>query len=159
MSKPRDDDEHESKLDRELIELMNELRVALPGVQVMFAFLLAVPFSQRFEQLDDSQRGVYFLAVLASAFASIFLIAPSTHHRIVWRQFDKERLLRRANRLTLMGAVCLAVAIVAVVYLIGDVLYGRETAIPAAAVAGTTIWTWFGYPLVLRATSPRPGDD
>jgi hypothetical protein len=151
-------DDAETRLDRELIELLNELRVVLPGVQVMFAFLLAVPFSQRFGQLDEWQRGVFFLAVLASALASIFLIAPSTHHRIQWRQFDKERLLRRANRLAVMGTVCLAVAIVAVVYLIAEILYGGESAIAAAAIAGVAGWTWFGYPLVRRTESHRHRD-
>ena len=151
-------DDEATRLDRELIELLNELRVVLPGVQVLFAFLLAVPFSQRFGQLDERQRGVFFLAVLATAFASIFLIAPSAHHRIQWRQYDKELLLRRANRLAITGTVCLAVAIVAVVYLITDIVYGSESAIAAAAVAGMTGWTWFGYPLTRKAASPRLRD-
>jgi hypothetical protein len=151
-------DNGESKLDRELMELINELRVALPGVQVMFAFLLAVPFSARFDQLSEWQRDVFFVAVLASAFASICLIAPSTHHRIQWRQFDKERLLRRANRLAIMGAASLAVAIVASVYLITDMLYGGESAIAASVVAGVTGWMWFGYPVVRRATSTQRRD-
>jgi hypothetical protein len=151
-------DDEETRLDRELIELMNELRVALPGVQVMFAFLLAVPFSARFGQLDAWQRGVFFGAVIATAVASICLIAPTTHHRIQWRRFDKEALLRRANRLAISGAACLAVAIVASVYLIADVLYGGESAIAAGLVAGLTAWTWFGYPLLRRATSSGTPD-
>jgi hypothetical protein len=148
----------ETRLDRELMELVNELRVALPGVQVMFAFLLAVPFSQRFTQLDDWQRIVFFVAVMATAISSICLIAPSTHHRIQWRQFDKEALLRRANRLAITGAASLAIAIVAVVYLIADVLYGGESAIAAALIAGLTAWTWFGYPLLRRATTTTRQD-
>jgi hypothetical protein len=150
-------DDKDTRLDRELAELVNELRVALPGVQVLFAFLLAVPFSQRFGQLGETQRAVFFVAVMATAFASICLIAPSTHHRIQWRQFDKEALLRRANRLAIMGAVFLAVAIVAVVYLIADVLFGGESAIAGAVVAAVIAWTWFGYPLLRRAkTHQRP---
>jgi hypothetical protein len=148
-------DDKESRLDRELIELINELRVALPGVQVLFAFLLAVPFSARFSELGDWQRDVFFLAVLSTAFASICLIAPSTHHRIQWRRFDKEALLRRANRLAIVGAACLAIAMVAAVYLIADVLYGGESAIVAAVVAGVTTWTWFGYPFLRRSKLHR----
>jgi hypothetical protein len=84
-------------LDRELIELLNELRVALPGVQVLFAFLLAVPFANGWERVTDLQRDVFFVAFLATAAASILLIAPSAHHRLRWREGDKEQMLRRAG--------------------------------------------------------------
>lgn len=142
-----------TRLDRELIELLNELRVVLPGVQVMFAFLLVVPFSQRFGELDSRDRAIFFVAFIASALASVFLIAPGTHHRIRWRQYDKERLLRRANRLTILGTVALAVAVVAVVYLITAVLYGDVAAAASAGIAVIIVWTWFGYPLIRRAAA------
>jgi amino acid transporter len=146
-----DEQDEGTRLDRELIELLNELRVVLPGVQVMFAFLLVVPFSQRFGVLDGRERAIFFIAFLASAVASVFLMAPSTHHRIQWRQYDKERLLRRANRLTILGTLALAIAIVAVVYLIAGVLYGGVSAVAAGATAGVIAWTWFAYPLMRRA--------
>ena len=140
------------RLDRELIELLNELRVALPGVQVLFAFLLAVPFTQRWEAVTALQRNVYFAAVLASTAATVLLIAPSAHHRIQWRQRDKEKLLRTANRLTLAGTFFLALAMTCAVFVITDLLYGGTslaavTALTAAAFA----WFWFGVPLLRRA--------
>src|SRR5688572_18998651 len=91
------------KLDRELIELMNELRVVLPGVQVLFAFLLTVPFSQRFAEIAGRQRGVFFAAFLATTAASVVLMAPSAYHRVRWRQHDKAQLLKTSNRMALVG--------------------------------------------------------
>jgi hypothetical protein len=138
-------------LDRELIELLNELRVALPGVQVLFAFLLAVPFANGWERVTDLQRDVFFVAFLATAAASILLIAPSAHHRLRWREGDKERMLRRANVLAIAGTVFLAVGMTAVVFLIGDILFrGWWAALTAALVAGGFAWFWYGLPLVRR---------
>ena len=90
-------------LDRELIELLNELRVVLPGVQVLFAFLLAVPFSSGWTRVTDLQRDVFFLAFICTAAASILLIAPSAYHRLRWREGDKEQMLRTSNRLAIAG--------------------------------------------------------
>jgi hypothetical protein len=144
-------------LDRELIELLNELRVALPGVQVLFAFLLTVPFSQRFPQLTGLQRGVYFGTVLATALASIFFIAPSTYHRLRWRTHDKERMLVTSNRLSIAGSIFLAISFAAAVFLISDVLFGvGAAALVGGAVAGIVAWFWFGLPLV-RAAGDRRG--
>src|SRR5262249_51360667 len=84
-------------LDRELIELLNELRVALPGVQVLFAFLLAVPFANGFPKLSQTGRDVFFAAFLATALSTALLIAPSSYHRLRWRQNDKERMLVISN--------------------------------------------------------------
>src|SRR6266508_4625216 len=110
-------------LDRELIELLNELRVALPGVQVLFAFLLIVPFSNGWNNVTEVQRYVYFVAFLCAAAASAFLIAPSVIHRLRWREGDKEHLLVTANRLAITGAVFLAAGMTATVFLITDVLF------------------------------------
>src|SRR5438445_13719808 len=89
------------RVDRELIELLNELRVALPGVQVLFAFLLIVPFSQGFAKVSSAQRAVFFAAFLCTAIATALLIAPSSYHRIHFRRHDKERMLITSNRLAL----------------------------------------------------------
>ena len=99
-----DGESRAEKLDRELKELTDELRVALPGVQVLFAFLLTVPFTNRFEDVSELQRDAFFLSFLCATASSICLIAPSVMHRIQWRQHDKERLLRIANTLALVGA-------------------------------------------------------
>ena len=99
----------EEDLDRELIELLNELRVALPGVQVLFAFLLTLPFTNRFSKITDFERDVYFAAFLATAAATAFLIAPSSYHRLRWRTRDKDYMLRISNRLVICRSVLLAV--------------------------------------------------
>src|SRR6185436_4876591 len=100
---------HEERVNRELIELLNELRVALPGVQVLFAFLLAVTFSQRFEQTTDLQRDTFMVALLSTLAGSVFLIAPSAYHRIRFRDGDKEALLRISNVFAIVGMFFLAV--------------------------------------------------
>ena len=138
-------------LDRELIELLNELRVALPGVQVLFAFLLAVPFSQRFTQVTSVQQDVFFAAVLLTAISTVLLIAPSAYHRLNWRQHDKERMLVTSNRLAIAGTVFLALAMVAVVFLVTDLLFAGEAAAAVAAVVGGIFaWFWYGLPLLRR---------
>ena len=114
----------ETKQDRELIELLNELRVILPGVQVLFAFLLTLPFTSAFPKVTDSQRAVYFSALLLTAVSSAFLIAPTPFHRIRWRDGDKEALLKLSNKFALIGLFFLGVALNTVVWLITDVLYG-----------------------------------
>jgi hypothetical protein len=142
----------EERLDRELIELLNELRVALPGVQVLFAFLLAVPFTQRWEQVTGLERNVFFGAVLSATVATALLIAPSAYHRIQWRQQDKEQMLETSNRLAIAGTVFLAIAMTCVVFVITDILYGSP--IVGLVTAGTALlfaWLWYGLPLLRRA--------
>jgi uncharacterized protein DUF6328 len=139
-------------LDRELIELLNELRVALPGVQVLFAFLLAVPFANGWQRVTDLQRDVFFVAFLSTAAASILLIAPSAHHRLLWREGDKERILRTANLLAIAGTVFLAIGMTAAVFLIGDILFkGWWAGATASVVAGGFAWFWYGLPFVRRS--------
>src|SRR5438309_6046704 len=98
-----DEESQKERRDRELIELLNELRVALPGVQVLFAFLLIVPFSNGFPRMTSLQRDVYFVAFLCALVSAVLLIAPSIHHRLRFRAQYKEQLLLRANRLTIVG--------------------------------------------------------
>ena len=143
------------RIDRELIELLNELRVALPGVQVLFAFLLTVPFSQRFSQVTAVQKDVYFATFVSAAAATIFLIAPSANHRIQFRQDDKEALLIRSNWLAIVGTVFLASAVMGTTFLITDILFGGlATGITTAILAGLLIWFWYGVPIVRRLTGP-----
>ncbi len=144
-------EDKQERLNRELIELLNELRVALPGVQVLFAFLLVVPFQDGFRRVNDLQEGVYFFCFLCTALASALLIAPSAYHRIRWRQRDKEQMLITANRLSIAGLACLALATVAVVFLITDVLYnGWVVAVVSAVVGALFAWFWYGLPLLRR---------
>ena len=140
-------------LDRELIELLNELRIALPGVQVLFAFLLAVPFANGWTRVTDFQRDVFFVAFLATAAATILLIAPSIYHRLRWREHDKEHMLTTANRLTIAGSGFLALAMTAVILLITDLLFSVGWAIVTTAVVGAGFaWFWYGLALVRDAT-------
>ena len=143
------------RVDRELIELLNEIRVALPGVQVLFAFLLTVPFSQRFSQVTAVQKDVYFATFVSAAAATIFLIAPSANHRVQFRQDDKEALLIRSNWLAIVGTVFLASAVMGTTFLITDILFGGlATGITTAILAGLLIWFWYGVPIVRRLTGP-----
>jgi hypothetical protein len=136
-------------LNRELIELLNELRVVLPGVQVLFAFLLAVPFSNGWKDVTDLQRDVFFLAFLATAIASILLIAPSSYHRLRWREGDKEHLLETSNRLAIAGTAFLALGMTAAVFLITDILFEAWwAALTTALIAGAFAWFWYGLPII-----------
>jgi hypothetical protein len=139
-------------LDRELIEFLNELRVMLPGVQVLFAFLLAVPFTQRFDGVTELQQGAFFVALLATTLGTVLLIAPSAYHRIRWRQYDKEQLLRTSNRLAIAGTVLLAVAMTAAVFMVTDLVFQLPTTITVTVVcAAAFAWFWYGLPLSRRA--------
>jgi predicted membrane channel-forming protein YqfA (hemolysin III family) len=140
------------RVDRELIELLNELRVTLPGVQVLFAFLFAVPFSARFEALTDGQRTVYFVTFVLTTLASACLMAPAGYHRLRFREGDKERMLATANHLAIAGTVLLALAIGGAALLVADLLYGASIAAAIAAILLAAIaWCWFGIPLMRKA--------
>jgi hypothetical protein len=148
----RTDEDEQERLDRELIELLNELRVALPGVQVLFAFLLVVPFQQRFAQVTELQKDVYFFCFLCAAVSSALLIAPSAYHRIRWRQHDKEQMLTSSNRLAIAGTVFLALGMTGTVFLISDLLFeSTAAAVVTAATALVFAWFWYGLPLMRRA--------
>ena len=138
----------EERLDRELIEFLNELRVVLPGVQVLFAFLLTVPFTNRFSDVTNGQRQVFFVTFLCTTAATALLIAPSAYHRLRWRQHDKERMLRTANRLSIGGMVFLTLALVGAVYLVTDMVFHyAAAAVVTAAVGAFFAWFWWGLPL------------
>lgn len=138
--------------DRELIELLNELRVALPGVQVLFAFLLAVPFAQGWRNVGDFQKDVFVVAFLAAGVSSALLIAPSPIHRLGWRVSDKEQIVAVSNVLTIAGLTALAVAITASVLLVMDYVFSRGLAVVAAiAMTALFVAAWYGIALWLRA--------
>ena len=141
----------ESKQDRELLELLNELRVALPGVQVLFAFLLVVPFSQGFVNVTSTQKSVFFAAFLCTTAAALLLIAPTTYHRLRWRQHDKEQMLETANKMVIAGMALLALAMSCVVYFITSFLYDDPAPWVTALAAGAFAFVWFGLPLYRQA--------
>ena len=139
----------DSDLNRELIELLNELRVALPGIQVLFAFLLILPFSHGFTKVTGGERAAYFLAFVCASLACALLIAPSAYHRIQFRHHDKKHMIRLANRQAIIGMGFLAIAMSSVAFLITDVLFGSPWAAIATAIAAAVYaWLWFGLPLL-----------
>jgi hypothetical protein len=157
MDRYKREESEEERLDRNLLELLNELRVALPGVQVLFAFLLTVPFTQRFASLTSTQENVYYATLLAAAASALLLIAPSAHHRINFRQQDKAYIVFLANKLTIAGLGFLAAAMSGVVWLITDVLYGgTATAIATTTTALAFAVVWYVLPVVRRLSR---GDD
>ena len=148
---PDRDDQEQERLNRQLLELLNEIRVALPGVQVLFAFLLAVPFQARFGQITSFQRHVYLVTLLASAAATACLIAPTGYHRILFRRGDRPRIIQHGTRMLVAGLVCLAVAMTGAVYLICDVIFSVATAVSVTVVAASVFfWLWFGQALARR---------
>ena len=154
------DESEKERIDRELIELLNELRVALPGVQVLFAFLLVVPFQQRFTTVTQFQKTVYFVTLLLAAAASAFLIAPSAYHRILFRAREKRNLLKTANLLAIVGVGMLAAAIVGTLVLITDYLYGTETTLVVSIVAGVLFaGLWYGLPMRRRLSGVVAPED
>lgn len=153
-----DGEDEKERLNRKLVELLNELRVALPGVQVLFAFLLILPFSQGFADVTDLQRNVYAVAVALAGLASLLLIAPSAYHRHRHPNLgketieDKEEMLLTQNRMAMGGLFCLMLAMTAVLFVVFDVLFGATTAILIAAVFAVAFaWFWYALPLSRRA--------
>jgi Family of unknown function (DUF6328) len=146
---------HGRDLDQEWGELIEEHRLAVPGSQVLFTFLLVLPFQQRFKELDDGQVYVYFSALICAAIAIVLLITPTAAHRIRWRQQDKEALLELANRTAIAATVFLAAGVTASVYLITDFLFGEPATAPVTAViGGAFVWFWYGLPLLRRWRYP-----
>ena len=146
----RDESELE-RLDRNLSELLQGLRVALPGVQVLFAFLLTVPFTQRFSTLSDVQVDLYYGVLLSTALASALLLAPAMHHRLLFRHRRKRELVRWANRLTIAGMSVLALAMTGTVVLVTDVLFGSLLVTLAGAVTALAfVGIWYAIPWSLR---------
>lgn len=144
-----------SRLDRELMELLQELRVAIPGVQFLFAFLLTVPFSQGWAKVTTGQRNVYFAAFICATMATLLLIAPTVIHRIEFRQKDKEGIIKISNSLAIAGLVFLAIAIVSVVYVITDFIFGSPASAILAAIATLAFGgLWYALPLFRRQHTP-----
>jgi Family of unknown function (DUF6328) len=136
------------RLDRNLQEMLGELRVALPGVQVLFAFLLVVPFNQRFADVTQFQKTVFFATLLCTTASTVCLIAPTTHHRLEFRQQDKLRIVSTGNRIVVLGLLLLAVAMTGAVLFVTDFLYGTTTTIIASGGVGAAFaLLWYAIPL------------
>ncbi|MGI5291510.1 DUF6328 family protein [Nonomuraea polychroma] len=140
------------RADRNFVELLQGARVAVTGVQVLFAFLLTVPFSPGFAQLSLADRWLFYVALVSAAVASICYIAPTAQHRVLFRQGRKETLVRRSNLYGILGALALAVSMTTATMLVIDYLFGPTLAWGTAAViAVLALWTWFGQPALNRS--------
>jgi hypothetical protein len=138
----------DERVDRNLQEMLGELRVALPGVQVLFAFLLVVPFNQRFAQVTDFQKTTYFVTLLFTTASTVCLIAPTAHHRLEFRRQHKGQIVATGNRIVILGLGFLAIAMTGAVLFITDYLYGTTTTAVAAIAVGVAFAVlWYAVPL------------
>jgi hypothetical protein len=150
-SEPESESERNS---RRLLELLQEVRVATAGVQILFGFLLAVPFQQGFEKISSFQKHVYLIVLICTALSSALLIAPTALHRLLFARGHKPEIIRYANRMVIYGLVLLAVAMVGVVLLITHELFGPAAAIAITVPIGAVfVGTWFVIPLARREDS------
>ena len=154
MTEDEDEGRNETeleRLDRNLGELLQELRVALPGVQVLFAFLLTVPFQQGFQHATSFQKDIYLVTLLLTALATALLIAPSAYHRLEFRQGDKEHIVDVANVLAICGFGVLAGAMSSATLLVTDYLFSPTTAtICSIGVAVVLYGLWYVAPITRR---------
>ena len=155
----REETEHE-RVDRNLNELLGELRVALPGVQVLFAFLLTVPFQQRFQQATSFDKNVYFVTLCSTAVASILLIAPSAYHRMEFRLQDKAHIVQVANWFAIAGFAFLGIGMTGAILLVTNYLFGSPTSVIVACCAAAFFITlWYALPIRRRLILTRRGRD
>ena len=148
------------RLDRNYGELLQELRVAQVGVQILFASLLTVVFSQRFTTISSLQRGTYVVTLLSAACSVALLVGPVAFHRIVFRHSQKDDLVRVSHRMALGGLACLAVSLVAVVLFILEEVLGKTPALwYSAGVAVVFLLLWLVIPLVSRTRDEMDADD
>src|SRR3954451_12032668 len=151
---PSDPPENESeaeRLNRNFDDLLQELRVSQNGTQILFAFLLTVPFSNGFAKVTDFQQDIYFAALLLAGMSAAMLIAPAVMHRVLFRQHQKKELVVNASRVALGGQALLVFAVSGSVLLVGDYLYGHTLGAVMATVMG--LWTagwFFALPFYIR---------
>ncbi|WP_067822506.1 DUF6328 family protein [Actinomadura kijaniata] len=161
--KNRRNETEQERRDRQLMELLQGFRVAVTGVQVLFAFLLTLPYAARFHTVDDTGVVLFYIALFGAAVASICFIAPAIQHRILFQAGQKPLLIRRANRFGIAAALALAISITAATTLIVQTLTDGWATVATAAVVGLLAsWAWFVQPLLTRravARAGRPDDD
>jgi Family of unknown function (DUF6328) len=139
------------RLDRNTVELLNELRVAGAGIQVMFAFLLVLPFNKGWTRVDSFERTVYFITLLVVAIAAFLLMAPPIHHRLLFRHGEKPFLIRIGNCMAIGGMICLGVGFVGILVLISDYVVGGAAPVIVGVLAAATVsGLWFAVPLARR---------
>lgn len=145
------DESQPERLDRNTVELLNELRIAGTGIQVMFAFLLVLPFNKGWTRVDGFERTVYFITLLVVAVAAFLLLAPPIHHRLLFRHGEKPFLIKTGNRLAIAGMICLGFGFIGILVLISDYVVGGAAPVIVGALAAAMIaGLWFVLPLARR---------
>jgi amino acid transporter len=145
-----------ARLEREYNELLQELRSLIPGANVLLGFLLAVSFTNRFGDLDRTERYVYFVTLASTAVAIVLFMAPAAHHRLRFREGDKDRILRKGNREAIAGTVASSVAFTGVLYLVTERIFGTVTAsITALLFFAFTAWRWWSFALLRTILDER----
>jgi hypothetical protein len=154
---PGRDETREQRLDRNTDELVSEMRVAAIGIQVLFAFLLVVPFNAGWKHVTAFERDVYFVALLCIAGSAVLLIAPTIHHRILFRLRQKEHLVEMGSRFLIVAMALLAVGLVAILVLISDYLFGATGAVVVGLGVALVVGSlWFAAPLSRRRKIESP---
>jgi hypothetical protein len=149
------DETPDEKLDRNTIELLNELRIAGSGIQILFAFLLVVPFNAGWTKTTSFERAVYFVTLVLVAIAAVLLLAPPIHHRLLFRHHEKRYLVTSGNRLAIAGMVFLALGFTGILVLLSDYVVGGVAPIVAGVVTvGAVGGLWFAVPLIRRWREP-----
>ncbi len=148
--------------DRELALFMTELRVMMPGVQILFAFMLSIPFSNKFDAASALQRFVYFVGFASCAVSSALLMAPAVYHRLHWRfqVGHRHQMLASFNRFAILGGALLALAMSSTIFVMGNILFGKVAAVVLSLISAAMFsWLWFGFPAVRRARERRAKSD
>ncbi len=136
------------RTDRQLIELLNELRVALPGAQVLLGFLLTAPLASHFSRTSELDRILLYLCTVVTGVGVLFLMAPAVYHRVRWNEGGKEDVVFVGHRLFLIGTGCLALGLFCAVFVFGELVFGViAAAFAAAIIAAVVISTWYALPL------------
>jgi len=138
-----------ARLEREYNELLQELRSLIPGANVLLGFLLAVSFTSQFGDLSRFERYVYFVTLVSTAVAIVLFMAPAAHHRLRFREGDKDHILRKGNREAIAGTVASSIAFTGVLYLVTERIFGSGTAaVTAIAFFAFTAWRWWSLALL-----------
>ncbi len=159
VAKAQEAEELKQRLEREYSELFEEIRVLIPGAEVLFGFLLAIRFTQQFAELSSVQEHVYYATLLSTAVALVLLLAPAVHHRLRFREGDKEYLLRKANREALSGSAAIALAFSGALFVVTDLVFGTVAAVVATALFIVfTAWRWWAVALYRAVRDKSPSD-
>jgi hypothetical protein len=149
LQRAEGEEELKERLERELNELLQELRSLIPGAEVLFGFLLAISFTSEFGELGDPERYVYYATLVFTAIALVLYLAPAAHHRLRFREGDKDYLLRKANREVIVGTVASSFALTGVLFLVSERVFGTTEAIVASiAFFAFTAWRWWSFALL-----------